>query len=247
MTNTTNSRTANDEDDDTPSTTASDKSTTSTTRKKETTTGRSMLDGDTTKGNRVTKRGSSRSARRDDETEDEFDLKDAFRSELRDAKDAESQVTAFLAKLDDEVDGDQLRECIEWLREQTESHSRKLNRVVTAHLDEDPKRSKNAKPSRAKTSSAKGETSCMPVRAMIEKAMRSVKGEPSPGRDMLLITDLQKLLHYGIAVYGSLCAWSERIGDDDAVILFRRLTDEKRRADYELTRIADSSMVSSRR
>lgn len=63
----------------------------------------------------------------------------------------------------------------------------------------------------------------------------------SPALDAALIAAAQKVEHYEIASYGTVCAWAEMMGHDDAVELLTATLDEEKAANEKLTAIAQST------
>jgi ferritin-like metal-binding protein YciE len=53
-----------------------------------------------------------------------------------------------------------------------------------------------------------------------------------------LIAAAQKVEHYEIATYGTLCAWAEEMGHEHELELLRATLDEEKRADEKLTELA---------
>jgi ferritin-like metal-binding protein YciE len=152
-------------------------------------------------------------------------LEEAFQRELTDIAAAEQQLGKLLPKLASRMENDELQHCISQLQKSSERFGRNLERVMEEH-------GKNGLRS-----------SSQMIGAMSRHVIKTVKqSNDSRASLMLGITGLQKMLHYSIASYGSLRAWSEMIGDEDAVILFEHLTDERKAADEDLTRVAESSI-----
>jgi ferritin-like metal-binding protein YciE len=58
--------------------------------------------------------------------------------------------------------------------------------------------------------------------------------------DAALIAAAQKVEHYEIASYGTLRAWAERLGYDDAVQSLEQTQAEEEAADEKLTAVAES-------
>jgi ferritin-like metal-binding protein YciE len=159
----------------------------------------------------------------------EFDVMEAVRRELADVSDAETQLGKFTTKLAESTQREELRELCSDLVASSESYARAIARVVAEYRK------------------GRGKQACEPMRAMVKEASRGMKsGKGSDDGELLAITGLQKMLHYTIASFGSLRAWGERIRDDDAVILFERLTEERKRADKAFTRVAEQSLWSRR-
>jgi ferritin-like metal-binding protein YciE len=56
--------------------------------------------------------------------------------------------------------------------------------------------------------------------------------------DAMLIAAAQKVEHYEIALYGTLCTWAELLGYDEALRLLQETLDQEKSADEKLTQIA---------
>lgn len=62
--------------------------------------------------------------------------------------------------------------------------------------------------------------------------------EPGPVRDAGIIAASQKIEHYEIATYGTLCAFAKTLGLDDAAALLEETLAEEKEADVKLTEAA---------
>ena len=62
--------------------------------------------------------------------------------------------------------------------------------------------------------------------------------EPGPVRDAGIIAASQKIEHYEIATYGTLCAFAKTLGYDDAAELLHTTLEEEKQADITLTEAA---------
>ena len=62
--------------------------------------------------------------------------------------------------------------------------------------------------------------------------------EPGPVRDAGIIAASQKIEHYEIATYGTLCAFAKTLGEDDAAALLEETLSEEKEADVTLTEAA---------
>ena len=65
--------------------------------------------------------------------------------------------------------------------------------------------------------------------------------EDDPALDAVLIAAAQKVEHYEIASYGTLCEWAEQMGHNEALDLFKQNLEEEKAADEKLTTIAESA------
>jgi ferritin-like metal-binding protein YciE len=61
-------------------------------------------------------------------------------------------------------------------------------------------------------------------------------------RDAGIISAAQKVEHYEIASYGTLCAFAKTLGEDEVVSLLQQTLNEEKEADQTLTEIAESSI-----
>jgi ferritin-like metal-binding protein YciE len=62
--------------------------------------------------------------------------------------------------------------------------------------------------------------------------------EPGPVRDAGIIAASQKIEHYEIATYGTLCAFAKTLGQDEAAALLHQTLAEEKEADITLTEAA---------
>jgi ferritin-like metal-binding protein YciE len=62
--------------------------------------------------------------------------------------------------------------------------------------------------------------------------------EPGPVRDAGIIAASQKIEHYEIATYGTLCAFARTLGENEAVQLLEATLAEEKDADKTLTETA---------
>lgn len=62
--------------------------------------------------------------------------------------------------------------------------------------------------------------------------------QEGPVRDAGIISASQKIEHYEIATYGTLAAFAQTLGEDDALELLQQTLDEEKEADMLLTEVA---------
>ena len=149
-------------------------------------------------------------------------LADAFYDELRDVLSAERQLIKALPKMAKNASSDELRTAIEEHLAETEQQA---ERVEKAFED-------TGKAARAKT--------CEAMKGLIEEAneMLGEDGEPTV-KDALIIACSQKVEHYEIATYGTLCTWAEVLGYNNALQLLKQNMSEEEAADEKLTQISE--------
>lgn len=151
------------------------------------------------------------------------DLHKLFLEQLADIYDAEQQLTKALAKMAKAAESDELREAIESHLEETEEHVSRLEQVAQS-LDETLKR----KP-------------CQATKGLIAEAEELMKDHKNTSAiDAAIIAGAQKVEHYEIATYGTLAAWAEHMGHDEAAKLLRETEEEESSADEKLTEVAEN-------
>lgn len=174
--------------------------------------------------NRQSGRTSSR-GNMESESEQGMDnaLHQLFLDELADVYNAEQQLTKALPKLAKAAQSDELREALEQHLEETEEHISRLEQVAES-LDETIKRK-----------------TCKAMQGLIAEGDDIVKEQKnSSALDAGIIAACQKVEHYEIASYGTLCAWAEQMGHDEALKLLRQTEEEEATADEKLTEVAEN-------
>ena len=152
-------------------------------------------------------------------------LHDAFIDELRDAYDAEKQLTKALPKMAKAASSRELRTAFESHLEETRGHVSRLEEVF-ASLDE----------------KVRGKH-CDGIAGIIEEG-KSVMEEDfdEATMDACLIAGGQRAEHYEIAAYGTLVAWAQVLGHTDAADLLQQTLDEEKAADETLTSLAEGGI-----
>jgi ferritin-like metal-binding protein YciE len=146
-----------------------------------------------------------------------------FLDELADVYSAEQQLTKALPKLAKAAESEELREALEQHLEETEEHLSRLEQVAES-LDESLKKKV-----------------CKAMKGLIEEGEDIVKEQKnSSALDAGIIAACQKVEHYEIASYGTLCAWAEQMGHDEALKLLRQTEEEESAADEKLTEVAEN-------
>jgi ferritin-like metal-binding protein YciE len=170
-----------------------------------------------------TTKQSNRMARQETGSQMDNDLHELFLDELADVYNAEQQLIKALPKMAKAAETGELKEVIESHLEETREHASRLEEVAKG-LDESLKRK-----------------TCAAMRGLIEEAEDLLKEQMnSSALDAAIIAAAQKVEHYEIASYGTLVAWAEQMGHDDAVNLLQDTLDEEKEADDKLSSIAES-------
>lgn len=150
-------------------------------------------------------------------------LSDLFADTLKDVYFAEKKILSALPKMAKAAQSPDLKAAFEKHKEETEGHVDRLEQVFA--LIEKKPQGKN----------------CPAILGIIEEdteLMEEYKG--SPAADAGILASAQAVEHYEITRYGSLRAWAEELGMDEAVELLQATLEEEEATDEALTELAES-------
>ena len=150
-------------------------------------------------------------------------LRDVFVEQLKDMYSAENQIIKALPKMAKTASTPDLRQAFEKHLEQTRTQAERLEQVAEI-IDETIKGKK-----------------CKGMEGLLEEGKETLemKGESSPAAlDAAMIAAAQRVEHYEIAAYGTLCAFAKQLGLRDALELLRESLEEEEQTDERLTEIA---------
>jgi len=148
-------------------------------------------------------------------------LADAFYDELQDMYSAEKQLVKAIPKMAKKATCEQLTAAFEKHLEQTKVQ---VERVEKAFED-------TGKPAKAKT--------CEAMKGLITEAESMMEEDATPEvMDAILIALAQKVEHYEIATYGTLCTWAEQLGYTNAKKYLGENLDEEEKTDKALTKLS---------
>ena len=152
-------------------------------------------------------------------------LHDAFLDELRDAYDAEKQLTKALPKMAKAATSPVLRDAFESHLEETRGHIERLEEVMEGLGEK-----------------VRGKH-CDGIAGIIEEG-KSVMEEDfdEDTMDACLIASGQRAEHYEMAAYGTLVAWANAMGHSEAASLLQSILDEEKAADEKLTSLAEGGI-----
>jgi ferritin-like metal-binding protein YciE len=149
------------------------------------------------------------------------ELHELFLEELADMYQAEHQLTKALPKMAKAAESDELKQAFQSHSEETENQISRLEQVFTS-LNEKPRSKK-----------------CRGMQGIIEESEEMMKEQKnSTALDATLISAAQKAEHYEIASYGTLAAWAEQMGHDEAFRLLKETLSEEKAADEKLSELA---------
>lgn len=152
-------------------------------------------------------------------------LQELLVEEMRDLYSAEQQLLKALPKMAKAAQSERLREVFERHLEETEQQVERLERAFEA-LDETAKAKK-----------------CIAMEGLINEGKEMMEEHKNSAMaDAALIAAAQKIEHYEIASYGTVCTWCDLLGLDEAGDLLKETLDEEKTADETLTEIAESEI-----
>ena len=152
-------------------------------------------------------------------------LQDALLDELQDVLSAENQITKALPKMAEKATNPKLTQAFEKHLKETEGQIERLNKAFEL-LDRKP---------RSKT--------CEAMKGILEEGKSIMEEEADPDvMDAMLIGAAQKVEHYEIATYGTLCTWAATLGLEDLHDLLGETLDEEEETDDALSELAEASI-----
>ena len=152
-------------------------------------------------------------------------LDDLFHDTLKDIYFAEKKILATLPKMAKAAQSDELRAAFEKHEAETKDQVRRLEQVFEA-IDKKPQ----------------GKT-CAAIVGITEEGAEIMKEyKSSPALDAGLLSAAQAVEHYEISRYGTLIAWAEELGFEDAASLLEETLEEEKATDEALTEIAKSAI-----
>ena len=119
-------------------------------------------------------------------------------------------------------------------------YSEDLQDAVRHHMDETKRQVERLeKVFRRLDIEISGSETCAAMEGLISEVKKTIRDyDESPVRDSALIIGAQKIEHYEIACYGSLCELCDVLGYWNICDLLGRTLDEEEKTDLELTEIA---------
>jgi ferritin-like metal-binding protein YciE len=149
-------------------------------------------------------------------------LEDLLKEDLKDVLHAENQIVKALPKMIKKTSHPELKEAMTNHLEQTREHVNRVEQVMGLL----------GMPVRGKV--------CKAMQGIIEEG-KEVMGEDAEDdvMDAALIGAAQKVEHYEIATYGTLCTYAELLGFEEAKRLLGQNLEEEKETDIKLTKLAE--------
>jgi ferritin-like metal-binding protein YciE len=149
-------------------------------------------------------------------------LNDLLEDGLKDILSAEKQLVEALPEMAQAAYSEELQDAFEKHLEQTKRHVERVQKVMSRL-----------------NISTEGEEQCEAMEGLIAEGKEIIENyEPSPVRDSALIIAAQKVEHYEIASYGSLCELCDVLGYSNLHDILGRTLDEEEDTDQDLTDLA---------
>jgi ferritin-like metal-binding protein YciE len=149
-------------------------------------------------------------------------LKELYVDELKDIYNAENQLVKALPKMAKAAVSNELRKGFEEHLEQTKGHVQRLEQIFQK-LGESPKGKK-----------------CKGMEGLVEEGSEVMEDDfEGAVKDAALIGAAQRVEHYEIAAYGTVCAFAERLGESEQAELLSQTLEEEKQTDERLTKLAE--------
>jgi len=150
-------------------------------------------------------------------------LDDLLVEELQDIYSAETQQEKALPKLGEAADSDNLRLVFDEHLKSTHYHVERIEQIC-AQLDFEPKGKK-----------------CKGMEGLSAEGTDVFKSDMEPDvLDAALIGIAQRIEHYEIAAYGTVCAHARQLGFMNVAELLHQTLEEEKKVDQRLTELAEN-------
>ena len=153
------------------------------------------------------------------------DFSNLFEAELKDMLWVEKALVKAIPKMQKKASNDELGKALEEHLSVTEEHVTRLEQVFE---------------SAGFRAQAK---ECKAMKGILEEGEELLDEiEEGPVLDAAIISAAQKVEHYEITSYGTLCAFAKALGHDEALELLSQTLEEEKEADQTLSELAESSI-----
>jgi len=153
------------------------------------------------------------------------DLRTLYIDGLKDMHSAETQLIDALPKMADAA------------------HHPELKKALKEHLDITRKQADRLKQIFSRLEYKPTGETCEAMKGLIKEGEEVIKKSKDPdARDAGIIMASQKVEHYEIAGYGTLCTWADLLGEKDDEKLLRQTLEEEHGANRTLTECAMSGI-----
>jgi ferritin-like metal-binding protein YciE len=149
-------------------------------------------------------------------------IADVFETELKDIYNAEKQLVKAIPEMAEAASSEDLKQAFEDHLEETKEHVKRIEKAFSIlGIDRE-------------------EETCEAMEGLIKEGKEIIdEFEEGEVRDCALIIGAQKIEHYEIAAYGSLCELAEVMGKHRVADLLDETLEEEENADKKLTEVAE--------
>lgn len=149
-------------------------------------------------------------------------LQTLYVSELKDLYSAEQQLVKTLPKIVKAVESEELSDAIANHLEETKNQVSRLEQIFE-NLGENPKGKK-----------------CVGMQGILEEGSETIDEFDGSVLDAGVISAAQRVEHYEIAAYGSVCAYAELLERSEDLGLLKETLEEEKNADDKLTQLSET-------
>jgi ferritin-like metal-binding protein YciE len=148
-------------------------------------------------------------------------FKKLYIDELKDLYSAENQLVKALPKMAKAANSEDLREGFEAHLEQTKEHVQRLEQIFNS-LEESPKGKK-----------------CAGMEGLVKEGSEAIEEDLEGAvMDAALIGAAQRVEHYEIAAYGTVCEFAKALDEQEHVSLLEQTLEEEKETDEKLSELA---------
>ncbi|MFN8288066.1 MAG: ferritin-like domain-containing protein [Chitinophagales bacterium] len=170
------------------------------------------------------KKAAASKSKADSKVDTGSELQTLLEDQLKDIYWAEKALTKAIPKMIKKATSEELIEALENHLEETENQVEKVEQVFEIL----------GMKAQAKK--------CEAMDGLIKEAEELMQDNEGITRDAAIIAAAQKVEHYEIASYGTMCTWAQILGFDEAVELLEEILEEEKGADEKLTEVAESAV-----
>lgn len=155
-------------------------------------------------------------------------MNDLFLHGLQDIYTAEKRILQSLPTMAQNVGTSELKQALERHQNETQEHVRRLEQVFKM-IGQTPKG-----------------VECKAIEGIIGEAQEEMQEiEDKDVCDAAILANAQAVEHYEITRYGTLTAWANQLGHDDAAKLLHKTLEEEKHTDEMLTKMAEEKVNKS--
>ena len=149
-------------------------------------------------------------------------LQTLYLNELKDLYNAEQQLVKALPKMAKNAESQPLSDAFTNHLEETKNQLARLDQIFES-LGENPKGKK-----------------CVGMEGIVEEGAETIEEYEGSVLNAALISAAQRVEHYEIAAYGSVCAYAELLDRSEDLGLLKETLEEEKRADEKLSELSET-------